>query len=372
MGRRILTVGSLAVMASLFTGAAAAAQDYQSVDWTGLPTNINSAYGAEIDNLYYLIFYVTGAMFLLTEGLLLYFIVKYRRREGGKAIYSHGNTKAEVAWTVIPGLMLFGLALLQSNTWAKARTEFPAGPDVEVIQVLGQKYEWSFRYRGRDGRFGTEDDIITIGNLHIPVNKKVVLKMSSKDVIHSPFLPHLRVKQDVLPGFVTKVWFEADRVALWDIKAKKAVFVNPADLEGKNIVVDPDLNFYDFEAKRVSVTGMKEYNYVLRRGVKEVPILRDGKITGIWVADEEEFDVRFQGGRPPEEAEYILYAIDLACAELCGINHFNMKARVYLDTPASWEWWMEREEKKLAVFGRGDEAKRWTGYWDKHEGWNEP
>lgn len=372
MGRRTFAVGSLAVAVAFLAGGVAAAQDYQSVDWTGLPTNINSAYGAEIDNLYYLIFYVTGAMFLLTEGLLLYFVFKYRRREGGKAIYSHGSTKAEVTWTIIPGLMLFGLALLQSSTWAKARTEFPTGSDVQVIQVLGQKYEWSFRYPGRDGTFGTEDDIITIGNLHIPVNRKVVLKMSSKDVIHSPFLPHLRVKQDVLPGFQTKVWFEADRVALWDIKAKKAVFVKPADLAGKKIVVDPDLRFYDFEAKRVSVTGMKEYNYALRKDVKEVPILCDEQVTGMWIADEEEFDVRLQGGRPPEEAEYILYAIDLACAELCGINHFNMKARVYLHTRASWESWMDREEKKLKVFGRGDEVKRWSGYWDKHEGWNKP
>jgi cytochrome c oxidase subunit 2 len=372
MNRGVFGAGWVAFPLLLFAPLAAAAQDYQSVDWTGLPTNINSAYGAEIDNLYYLIFYVTGAMFILTEGLLLYFVFKYRRRDGGKAVYSHGNNKAEIAWTVIPGLMLFGLALLQSDTWAKARTEFPTGANVETIQVLGQQYEWSFRYAGKDGKFGTEDDIITIGNLHLPVHKKVVLKMSSKDVIHSPFLPHLRVKQDVLPGFMTKVWFEADRVALWDIKAKKAVFIKTEELAGKNIVVDPDLKFYDFQDKRVSVTGMKEYDYILRPNVKEVAILRDGQVIGSWIADEEEFDVRLQGGRPPEEAEYILYAIDLACAELCGINHFRMKARVYLDTPASWEFWMDLERKKLGLFERGDEGKRWSGYWDKHEGWNKP
>lgn len=377
MGRRRSSVGSFGLVVLLAVAPlAAAAQDsgpidYQSHDWTGLPPNINSAYGAEIDNLYYLIFYVTGAMFILTEGVLLYFVIKYRRREGGKAIYSHGNTKAEITWTVIPGLMLFGLALLQSSTWAKARAEFPTGPDVVVIQVMGQQFEWSFRYPGNDNSFGTGDDIIS-PSLHIPVGKKVVMKMSSKDVIHSPFLPHLRVKQDILPGFMTKVWFIADHVAVWDLKQKKAVFIKPEALAGKNVVVDPDLKYFIFEDKKVSVIGMREYNYLLKPNVKEVPILRDGKVFGMWIADEEEFDVKVQGGRPPAEADHVLYAIDLACAELCGLTHYKMKARVYIDTQASWDSWMDREQKKLELFGRGDEVKRWQRWDTRHPEWNKP
>ena len=84
--------------------------------------------------------------------------------------------------------------------------------DALQVQVTGEQFAWNFRYAGPDGKFGTPDDILTLNQLHFPVGKAVVATLTSKDVIHSFFLPEFRVKQDLVPGMKTRIWFEANRV----------------------------------------------------------------------------------------------------------------------------------------------------------------
>ncbi len=169
-----------------------------------------STIAGPIDRLFMVVLILTGIAFFLVEGILVYFLIRYRHREDRKAKYIHGNRKVEILWTVIPGLMLFGLAVFQYDTWRAAKIDFPSDADSEVIAVSANQFEWNATYAGPDGELGTADDIeAPINILHFPVGKPVIVELQSTDVLHSFFIPVLRVKQDVVPGRPSRVWFQA-------------------------------------------------------------------------------------------------------------------------------------------------------------------
>lgn len=177
-----------------------------------------STFGGQIDSLFWLVLIVSGIAFLLTEGALIYFLFRYRRRDGEKARYVHGNRRLEIIWTIIPGLLFFGLAVYQTGTWRQIRQELPPASESLVISVEAEQFEWFATYAGSDGEFGTEDDIEAPTNvIHVPVNKKVVVNLSSRDVLHSFFVPALRVKQDVLPGRTVPLWFEVTEPGEYEV-----------------------------------------------------------------------------------------------------------------------------------------------------------
>jgi cytochrome c oxidase subunit 2 len=182
--------------------------------WLHLPEQA-STYAGQIDGMFHLIMWITGIVFLIVEGLLFFFLWKYRRREGHAAHYTHGNNRLEVIWTIIPALICVMLALLSRRMWTEIKELMPH--DALEIQVTGEQFAWNIRYAGGDGKFGTADDITTLNQLHFPVGKPVVATLTSKDVIHSFFLPEFRVKQDAVPGMKTRIWFEGNRVGHWEI-----------------------------------------------------------------------------------------------------------------------------------------------------------
>ena len=175
-----------------------------------LPENL-SIYGKSIDGLFYLILWITGIIFALVEGTLLVFLFRYRARAGKTATYTHGNNLVEVIWTVIPAIILVFLGFQSQKVWSYVRGN-PPPADLEV-QVTGEQFAWNIRYPGTDGRFDTEDDITTINQMHLPVNQTVLVHLKSKDVIHSFFLPHFRIKQDAVPGITGHLWLEATQPA---------------------------------------------------------------------------------------------------------------------------------------------------------------
>ena len=206
-----------------------------------LPENV-STYGGEVDSLFYLIYYITGATFILVMVTLLAFLVLYRRREGRRATYSHGNTTLEIIWTVVPAIILVVLSFMSQASWARIKSHAPPG-DVEV-QVTSKQFNWEMLYPGPDGKFGTADDLMLENELHVPVGKIVRVHLRSKDVIHSFFLPNLRLKQDSVPGREILAWFEATKPGKYEIPCaelcgfghsgmKGWLTVHPADEYGK-------------------------------------------------------------------------------------------------------------------------------------------
>ena len=175
------------------------------------PENIGPPYSHEVDHLYKVILWLTAGAFVITQGLLLYFLFRFRAKPGGKASYTHGNHKLEVIWTLVPGAILFWLALYQIGTWKDIKIALPPPGEGIVVQCMGKQFEWHFRYAGPDGKFDTDDDTLTLNFLHVPVDTKVTIQLRTQDVLHSFFLPNLRLKQDTVPGLTINQWFEATK-----------------------------------------------------------------------------------------------------------------------------------------------------------------
>lgn len=182
-----------------------------------LPENVSS-YGGKVDQLFWVILFITGFFFFLVQGCLLWFVLKYRARPGKKASYLHGNTLLEIIWTVIPALILLGVTIASQKTWKEIRHPGPELASALPIQILAEQFAWNVRYPGPDGLFETPDDVQTINQLHLPIHQPVVVHIRSKDVIHSFFVPEFRVKQDAVPGLPTQVWFETTKPGQFEIR----------------------------------------------------------------------------------------------------------------------------------------------------------
>jgi cytochrome c oxidase subunit 2 len=200
-----------------------------------LPAGV-STYSGEIDRLFYGILIVTGFFFVLTEAILVYNMVKFAGDPARKAQFSHGNHRLEMLWTVIPGVILFLLAVLQINVWAdiKYPTHMSAMVEKDPSQILPMEVttrQWEYRVRYPSPQHLDEwadkanikammreyhdrmperfDDVFDVNSLHTWKGQKTVVFLRTRDVGHSFFVPVLRVKQDSMPGRTIPLWFEA-------------------------------------------------------------------------------------------------------------------------------------------------------------------
>ena len=174
-----------------------------------LPENV-ATFG-DVDSIFYVILWITGIIFVLVQGTLLWFVFRYRHKEGRKAAHVHGNWRVEVVWTVIPFIIVIVLGAMSWGPWSRMKNpdRFPAA-GLEVA-IHAKQFEWTTTYPGPDGRLGSADDFQKRNQLHVPVDQPVLVHLTSEDVIHSFFLPDMRVKQDIVPGMELSTWFEATR-----------------------------------------------------------------------------------------------------------------------------------------------------------------
>jgi cytochrome c oxidase subunit 2 len=203
-----------------------------------LPANIND-HGAIIDSLFLFILVLTGAIFAATGVVFFWFLWKYDAAKNPQpATFTHGSHTLEVVWSILPAATLVFIAIYQMDAWADAKMRRPmlAGqdgiletkddvPKPPTAEVTGRQFEWRIRYPhtrpdkwqpGDPYVFGN-DDVYVVNDLHLPLNEEVVLSIKSQDVLHSFFLPNLRVKQDVVPGMKQFVWFRANQTGVFDI-----------------------------------------------------------------------------------------------------------------------------------------------------------
>ncbi|MCA9323027.1 MAG: cytochrome c oxidase subunit II [Planctomycetes bacterium] len=203
-----------------------------------LPESI-SEIGDRIDHLFWVIFVLVGVVFVGTEGLLLWFMVKYRAKEGGKAHYTHGNHKLEIIWTLIPAVILGVLAFAQFGLWQEIKDPEKApinDPRAVEVHVLAKQFEWLFRYPGPDNTWGTEDDF-SFSRLVVPQDRPVIVRLKSLDVIHSLYLPELRFKQDAVPGLVITGWFQAYKSGNWEIACAELCGASHYKMRGEYEIV---------------------------------------------------------------------------------------------------------------------------------------
>ena len=200
--------------------------------WLGLPA-LGAAHGAQIDGL---IGWTHIFMFVLFVGwgsFFAYALFRFRRSRHPVATYagvtSHTSSYLEVGVAVVEAILLIGFSI---PLWAARVDHIPLESEALVVQVTGEQFAWNVHYAGPDGKFGrtdiklldlqtnplgldrsdpaAKDDITTLNQLYLPVNKPIIVKLRSKDVIHSFNVPEFRVKQDAIPGFTIPVWFVPD------------------------------------------------------------------------------------------------------------------------------------------------------------------
>jgi cytochrome c oxidase subunit II len=202
-----------------------------------LPHNI-STYGADIDWLFSLIQWITGVIFLGVMGALLAFVVKYRHREGRRATYTHGSTALEVLWTIVPAIILIVLFMLSQSIWWSIKGSVPDSNF--QVHVTAKQFNWEVTYPGPDGQFGTDDDLTLENELHVPINTVVVVTLQSMDVIHSFFLPNLRLKQDAVPGREIRAWFEATEPGRYELPCAELCGFGHSGMLGYLTVYSPE------------------------------------------------------------------------------------------------------------------------------------
>lgn len=195
----------------------------------GLP-EVASAHGPAIDSL---IGWVHWLMLVIFVGWGIFFawlLWRYRAGMNPRADYhglqSHASNWAEIGVALAEAVLLIGFSI---PLWSDRVDEFPTGENVVEVRVVGEQFAWNVHYPGADGTWGDtraelvdpssnplgldpndpagEDDVITLNQLHLPVDRPAIVHLSSKDVIHSFGIPEMRVKQDAIPGLSIPVWF---------------------------------------------------------------------------------------------------------------------------------------------------------------------
>ena len=224
----------------------------------GMPP-LASSNGQDVDDL---IIYVHWLMALLFVGWIIYFfyaIWRFNHKRNPKADYhgvrNHASNYIELIVAGIEGVLLIFVAV---PLWAKAVDKFPPASESTVVQVVAQQYAWNFRYPGPDGIFGRQDmkfvsdtnvfgvdpsdpngkdDIQTLNDLRVPINKPVILYVSSKDVIHSLKIISMRVCQDAIPGLRIPVWFTPTRIGRYQINCAQLCGPGHSSMSGGYLTV---------------------------------------------------------------------------------------------------------------------------------------
>lgn len=206
-----------------------------------------SAAGHEVDKLFYLALGLIGVAFALVAFILIYFLIRYRERKDSKGYYTHGDSfKARLLTGGIALTVFFAidvtLAYHDHLAWESLWKPSAEPTKTVRVEIMSQQFVWNICYSGLDGKFGTADDITTTNQLHVPLNRPVVVALKSKDVIHSFFLPNFRIKQDAVPGLVTHLSFKTTKTGTYDIACAEHCGLGHYRMRG-NLIVEPEKEF---------------------------------------------------------------------------------------------------------------------------------
>ncbi len=158
----------------------------------------------KVDSLFWLVFWIATAVFVIVSLALVFAVLRFRERKGRprQARQLHGNTRLEIAWTILPAVVLAVIAVPTISTLFDIRSAPAPEDDALEIEVIGHQWWWEFRY--------PEYGITTANEMHIPIGRPVYLTLTSADVIHSFWVPRLAGKRDAVPGRETHILMEAE------------------------------------------------------------------------------------------------------------------------------------------------------------------
>jgi cytochrome c oxidase subunit 2 len=264
-----------------------------------------SEHGAKIDALWDANIYLITVIFLLTNFFLFWFAYKYRGNSKNKAVYIPHNNKLEMLWTVVPAVALTFVIIFGLKYWNEIMSDSEDQNKV-VIELYAKQFDWTARYTGKDGKLGETDfrqisgsnsvgmdtsdvlgydDILVKNEFHIPVGREIELRMRSRDVIHSAYLPHFRAQMNCVPGMIT---------------------------------------YFKFKPTKTTAE-MRKDPYVLKMmdGINKARALEN---------------------KEPVEFDYLLL-----CNKICGASHYNMQMNVIVDSEADYNAWIQKQKAVKTV-----------------------
>lgn len=230
-----------------------------SFNW-GLPPQA-STYAPAIDWGIGLIHWVMVGMFLLWGSFMAYCLLAFRRRPGVAAVYAEpSHTTALIPDVAVVIFELTLIAVYGLPRWAEMKQHVPLEADCTVVHVVAEQFAWNVHYPGADGKFGrtnpslvgmnnpigldrsdpaAKDDVFAMNEVHAPLGKKVLIYLTSKDVIHDFFVPEFRMKQDAVPGLRIPLWFEPTAVGTYEIGCAQLCGIAHYAMRGDFVVQTP-------------------------------------------------------------------------------------------------------------------------------------
>ncbi|MFD0976673.1 cytochrome c oxidase subunit II [Salinimicrobium gaetbulicola] len=271
----------------------------------------SSEHGLQYDNLLLITMAVIMFVQVITQGLLFYFSFQYKGEKGKKALFFADNDKLEFIWTIIPVIVLAGLIIYGLFTWSDIM-DIDQEEDPIVIELYAKQFSWNARYAGEDNVLGKAnvrfiegantlgvdvsdeyayDDVVTT-ELHLPVDRPVLFKMRSQDVLHSAYFPHFRAQMNVVPGMITQFSFTP------------------------------------------TVTSEE---------IRDTEYMRD-KVARIQEIRKENSKILMEQGEEPLP-DYAQFEYYLLCNKICGVAHYNMQMKIVVETQAEFDAWMAEQKK---------------------------
>jgi cytochrome c oxidase subunit 2 len=241
----------------------------------GIPANA-SEHGYQIDHILEFCHWFMAILFVGWLAYFIYVLIVFRKRRhpvaSHEGVTNAISTHLEFSVVLIDAVLLIGFAI---PLWAKRVNEFPETKDVILVHAIGQQFNWNFHLPGPDGQFGrrdvylvsntnpvgldpndpySKDDIQVLGELHVPVDRPVIIELSSKDVIHNFALPHMRIAQDAIPGSIIPMWFKPVKTGTYEVVCGQLCGLGHYAMKG-SLVVDTPADYQAWLKERVELGG---------------------------------------------------------------------------------------------------------------------
>ncbi len=309
-----------------------------------------SVHGDGIDSLISTVHWFMLVLFIPWSIFFVYCLVRFRQRAGHKASYAMPKAKiskySEIAVVLVEIVLLVGFSI---PAWAEYRAQPPAEEDRLEIRVVGQQFQWNIHYAGPDGKFGrtssefisdvnaigldesdpaAADDVQTINDFHLPVDKEIYVRLTSMDVIHCFAIPTMRVKQDVIPGMEIPVWFKIKKDATSENLREEMTRSYPI---GK--VKWDRLRHHIATEEYKDRTGL----VILAKGDNLGDTFKDGAELIEKLRQAGVSDLSLQPRDP----------LELICAQLCGNSHYTMNAPLTAHTAEGFDQWLVEQSKEV-------------------------
>lgn len=253
-----LALGACSMLAVSLANAAP-----QPESGIGLPRDVSQE-GHRIDWLIQITGLFVAILFVIMCVWMVTAVVKHNKNH--KAEYDHGDARHQVRFAAALSALIF--FVVDGNLWVNSTLDVnsvfwnfekaESTPGAVRIEVNAHQWAWDARYPGADGKFNTADDIVTLNDIRVPTGAPVILELASTDVIHSFWLPNLRLKQDAMPGMVNKMWFIAKEAGQVDIACTQHCGTNHYKMKGTLTIMSPE----DFAkwSKEASANGARSFN----------------------------------------------------------------------------------------------------------------